>query len=224
MRYQFAALVAAAGILAGVALADATPVTPPPGAVVTTSHPLFSWTLPANEESQAIYIANDPARTPEGQFLQDNTVGVASFFNDERQWSPTSPLYAGHYWWLVYSSDRGTPKAHFSKPTDFTIPALARDGGVKVHRHLSLHRLDVKVRWSTNVHRLTVKTSLLRHGRIIWARIKSVTNLIGSPGSTTFTWQRPRRIKQGTPLTLRAGVVVPRPTAAGGLFFVVRAP
>jgi hypothetical protein len=66
MRYRFPALVAAAGTLAGAALADATPVTPPPGAVVTTSHPLFSWTLPANEDSREIYIANSPARTPEG--------------------------------------------------------------------------------------------------------------------------------------------------------------
>jgi hypothetical protein len=35
------------------------------------------------------------------------------------------------------------------------------------------------------------QASLVRQGRIIWARTKSLTNLIGSPGSTIFTWQRP---------------------------------
>jgi hypothetical protein len=40
MRYRFAALVAVAGIVAGAAFAAATPITPPPGAVVTTAHPM----------------------------------------------------------------------------------------------------------------------------------------------------------------------------------------
>jgi hypothetical protein len=72
MRYRLAALVAVAGIATGAALAVATPVTPQPGAVVTTSHPLSTWTLPSNEQSSAIYIANNPAVTPEGRFYDEN--------------------------------------------------------------------------------------------------------------------------------------------------------
>jgi hypothetical protein len=88
------------------------------------------------------------------------------------------------------------PEGPLQHADGFHDSGLAHGAGVKVRRHLSLHWLDVKVRWRTNVHRLTVKASLVRHGRIIWARTRSLTNLTGSPGSTTFTWQRPRRIKQ----------------------------
>jgi hypothetical protein len=84
MRYPLLALVAVAGIATGAALAAATPVTPAPGAVVTTSHPLFTWTLPANEQSDALYIANKPDTTPEGKFYDENVVDLGVFSNNER--------------------------------------------------------------------------------------------------------------------------------------------
>lgn len=224
MIYRFAPVVAGAGLIAGAVLAAATPVTPSPGATVATSHPVFTWTSPSNEASDGIYIASKPDRTPEGKFFDENVVDAGFFFNNEQQWSPSSPLYAGRYWWTVWSHDRDTFQSYYSAPLDFTIPVSLGMRGVKIRRYLPLHWLDVTVRWRANVHGLTVKVRLLRHGRIIWARTESEINLIGSPGSASFTWQRPRRIKQGTPLTLRVGVVVPRSTAAAGLFFVVRAP
>lgn len=208
----------------GAVSAAASPVTPAPGATVSTSHPVFSWTLPANEQSDALYIANRPDRTPEGKFFDENVVDIGVFLNDERQWSPTSPLYAGHYWWLVWSHDRDTFQSYYSVLIDFTIPGTFELRRVTFHRYRFLHWLDVTVLWATNTHGLTVKASLLRRGRIIWKRTKNESSLIGSPGSTTFTWQRPRRIKQGTPLTLRVGVVVPGSSAAGGLLLKVRAP
>jgi hypothetical protein len=95
MFYRVAAFVAAAGVLTAAAFAAATPVTPPPGAVVTTSHPVFMWTLPSNEQSDALYIAAKPDTTPGGKFYDENVVDAGFFFSNERQWSPTSPLYAG---------------------------------------------------------------------------------------------------------------------------------
>jgi hypothetical protein len=222
MRYRLAALVAVAGIATGAALAVATPVTPQPGAVVTTSHPLFTWTLPANEQSDALYIADTPHTTPEGKFYDENVVDLGIFTNNERQWSPPSPLYAGAYWWLVWSHDANTFQSYYSAPTAFTIPAALTLLPVKTHRYLNLHWLDVSVRWRANVHGLTAKVRLLRRGRTLWARSESEDNLIGSPGSTTFTWYRPRRIKQGTRLTLRVSLLASgaKKTRA----FVVRAP
>jgi hypothetical protein len=222
--HRFAAVVAGAGLIAGAALAAATPLRPSQGAEVATSHPVFTWALPPNEQSDGIYIASKPDRTPEGKFFDENVVDAGFFLNNEQQWSPSSPLYAGHYWWLVWSHDRDTFQGYYSAPIDFTLPVSLSVDSVKLHRYLSLHWLDINVRWRTNVHGLTVKVSLLRRGRIIWARTKSESNLIGFPGSTGFTWQRPRRIKQGTPLTLRVGVVVAKSSAAGGLVLKVRAP
>jgi len=196
-----------AGIATGTALAAATPVTPPPGAVVTTSHPLFSWTLPPNEQSDAIYIADKPDTTPEGKFYDENVVDLDVFTGDERQWSPSSPLYAGAYWWLVWSHDTGTYESYYSAPAAFTIPAALTLLPVKTHRYLTLHWLDVTVRWNANVHVLTAKVRLLRHRKPLWARSESEDNLIGSPGSTTFTWYRPKRIKEGTRLTLEVSLL-----------------
>lgn len=99
------ALVAVAGIVAGAAFAAATPITPPPGAVVTTAHPQFNWTVPSNEQSDAIFIANKPDVTPEGKFYDENIVDGEVFTTAVNEWSPSSPLYAGRYWWNLWSHD-----------------------------------------------------------------------------------------------------------------------
>jgi hypothetical protein len=187
-----------------------------------TSHPVFTWMLPANEQSDAIYIAEKPDRTPEGKFYDENVVDLGVFFNDERQWSPTSPLYAGAYWWLVWSHDRSTFQNYYSEPAAFTVRASVALLSVKTHRYLSLHWLDVEPRWAANVHDLTVKARLLRRGRVVWTKTESETNFIGSPGSTTFTWHRPRRIKKGAPLTLQVSLLASGAKTTRAL--VVRAP
>ena len=222
MRYRLAALVAVAGIATGAALAVATPVTPQPGAVVTTSHPLFTWTLPSNEQSSAIYIANNPAVTPEGRFYDENVVDADVFFNDERQWSPTTPLYAGAYWWLVWSNDRNTFVSYYSTPASFTVRPLVTLLPLRTRPYLSLHWLDVNVRWRANVRTLTVKVRLLHRGKVNWKRTENDDNLAGSTGSTSFTWHRPRRIRQRTRLTLRVSLVAKGVTKTRAL--VVRSP
>jgi hypothetical protein len=77
-------------------------------------------------------------------------------------------------------------------------------------------------RWKANIHGLTAKVRLLRRGRSLWAKSESEDNLIGSPGSTTFTWYRPHRIKQGTRLTLQVSLVTAGAKKARAV--VVRAP
>jgi hypothetical protein len=219
---RFAALVAVAGILAGAASATATPVTPAPGAVVRTSHPVFSWALPANEQSDALYIADKPDTTPEGKFFDENVVDLDLLTNNAQEWSPSSPLYAGPYWWLVWSHDRKTFQSYYSTPSAFTVAPSATLLPVKTHRYVDLHWLDVTVRWSANVHTLTAKVRLLRRGKTLWARSEGEDNIVGSPGSTTFTWRRPRRVKQGTRLTLKVSLVATGATKTRAL--AVRAP
>jgi hypothetical protein len=109
------ALVAVAGIVAGAAFAAATPITPPPGAVVTTAHPQFNWTLPPNEQTDAIFIASKPDVTPEGKFYDENIVDGEVFTTAVNEWSPSSPLYAGRYWPLPATRAQETPRARWSK-------------------------------------------------------------------------------------------------------------
>jgi hypothetical protein len=202
MRRELATAVALAAALAGGALAAATPESPTPGAVVSSSRPAFSWALPANERSQGIFIADSPDRTADGKFEDANVVDSAVFANDERQWSPSNPLYAGHYWWLVWSSDRTTAESFYSAPTEFTIPVSLNLFPVKTVRSTFLHLLAVRVRWTANVHALTVRARVLKGKRVVWQQTQPQVNRIGFPYSTSFGWYKPRRIKQRTRLRL----------------------
>jgi hypothetical protein len=222
MRRRVAAAFGAAAVLAGGALAAATPVSPGPGAMVSSSHPVFSWTLPANEQAQALYVADSPDLAPDGKFDEANIVASGALASDQRQWTPSNPLYAGHYWWLVWSSDRGTSASFYSTPTDFKIPISLTLFPVRTVRSTFLHLLAVRIRWTANVHRLTVRARVLKGKKIVWQRTEPEVNAIGFSYSTSFAWYRPPRIKQGTRLrlevTLRAqGVRVTRA-------LVVRAP
>jgi len=219
---RLAAVVAVALVAAGAALGVATPLGPPSGAVVYSSHPIFTWSVPANEESDAIYIASKPDTTPEGKFFDENLVDLDLLTNNEQQWSPSSPLYAGAYWWLIWSHDRNTFQSYYSTPSGFTVAPSLTLLLVKTRRYLNLHWLDVTVRWTANVHTLTAKVRLLRRGKTVWSRSEGEDNLVGSPGSTTITWYRPRRIKQGTRLKLQVTLVGGGAKKARAL--VVRAP
>ena len=91
----FIASLVAAGIAAAAAIAVATPLTPRPGATVTTAHPDFTWRLPFAEDSVAIFIADKPDVTAEGKFYDQNFVDGADVFPGVGEWSPARPLYAG---------------------------------------------------------------------------------------------------------------------------------
>ena len=145
MRRLLLALGAAVALLApGAAGGVATPISPSPGAIVETSHPVFSWSLPPNEESDGIYVADAPATTIEGRFFDESIVESDIFFGNETSWSPSSPLPAGTYWWNVWSHDRETFDSFYSAPISFTIPARARIMSIRIRRYLSLDLLDIR--------------------------------------------------------------------------------
>jgi hypothetical protein len=215
------AALAGSAISAAGALATATPVTPAPGAIVTSAHPRFTWTLPTGEWSQGLYIARKPAVTPEGRFYDQSIVQVGVVNAADREWTPSVPLYAGSYWWNVWSSDADS-QVIFSTPAAFVIPVSLRLVGVKTKRYLSVHALDFEVRWTANVPRPLVRLRLLRGRKIVWKTSKTAYNTIGVPGSTRITWKRPTRLKRGTRLRLLASI------SSNGVkrarTFVVRAP
>jgi len=222
-RRRIVVLIALAGatISATAALATATPVTPAPGATVTSAHPHFTWTLPTGEWSQGLYIARKPDVTPEGRFYDQSIVQVGVVVAADREWTPSVPLYAGRYWWNVWSS---SPVAQviFSTPAGFVIPVSLSLVGVKRKRYSSVHALDLDVRWTANVQRPLVRLRLMRGRKIVWKASTTAYNTIGVPGSTRFTWKRPTRLKPGTRLKLFASV------SSSGVrrarTFVVRAP
>jgi hypothetical protein len=225
MGYPVTALVGVLGIVAATALAAATPVTPQPGAFIDPpSRPVFSWTLPANEKSDALSVAGKPNTTSDGTFVEANVVRAHSFTNGETTWSPSAPLYAGRYWWLVSSHDRTTSQRYHSAPRDFTIGLSFESDSSTVRRSLVQHWLRLTPHWRGNMHAVKIKVSLVLGNRIIWTRSALRRNHIGSRGSVSFTWHRPRSIKQGTVLHVRDGFSVPGAAAGAGDGFSVRAP
>jgi hypothetical protein len=221
-RNIFIASLLGAAIFAVATLAAATPLTPPPGAIVKTSHPDFTWMLPSNEQSEAIFIADKPDVTPEGKFHDENFVDGDLVAADVREWSPSRPLYAGRYWWNVVSTDRGTLARSYSAPAEFTIPVALRLYGVKAKRFsFPRRRLWVDVRASANVKRPLVRVRLLHGRRVVW---KSAHRVFGNiiPGGFDFYWYPQRRVKQGTRLRLIASI------SSGGVMrtrsILVRAP
>ena len=222
MRYRIAALFPFVAVVAGAALGAATPVSPLPGARVTTSTPKFSWTLPSNEQAKGVFISDSPDVTPAGGFFDEDVVTAGNFVADVRTWTPSSPLYAGHYWWSVLSSDVPTPHSRYSTPIDFTIPVSLAVLPLKTVRSTYLHLLAFKVRWRANTPTVVLRLQLLRRHRVIWRQTETDPNVLGSLGSKSVGWYRPKGIKRGARLTLqvilRAGGV--RKTRA----LVVRAP
>jgi len=223
-RNVFIASFVGVAIFAAGALAAATPVTPPPGAIVRTAHPDFTWTLPSNEQSEAVVIASKPNVTPEGKFYDENFVNGGNVGADVREWSPppSRPLYAGHYWWNVASTDRETLARHYSAPAEFTIPVALRLYGIRAKRFSSpRRRLWIDMRASANVKRPLVRVRLMRDQRIVWNKArKAYGNII--PGAFDFYWYPQRSVKQGTRLRLIATISSGRITRTRSL--VVGAP
>ena len=198
MRAAVASLVACAvsGTIAAQAMAVATPVSPASGATVSSAHPVFTWTVPANEESDGIYMATAPATTPEGRFHDENVVDLDAFLNNETSWSPTSPLAANTYWWLVWTPDRETFDSFFSSPISFTIPAEADITSVRTRRYTFINWLDITVRYRANTESATVRARIKQGGRVIATkRHLDEFVLIGETNSATLTWTSPRRIQ-----------------------------
>jgi hypothetical protein len=183
------------------AQAAATPVWPVAGARIASWYPTFTWTIPTNETSTAIYIADSPDRDASGFFLDPNVV-LSAYFSGETEWLSPTGLYARHYWWMIGSWSEAAQTHYWSPVADFTVlPSLSRLSlGVQWFRSLRL--LHVTARWWSNVDWIAVRLRILRRGKVLSRQTQSEHSVVDLPGSTLFAWTKPRRIKRGTRLTL----------------------
>ena len=183
------------------------PLAPPAGSIVRSAHPVLRWELPANERSEAVYIAKAPDTTPQGTFYSENVV-TSDFFGsgDPREWAPERALYAGHYWWMVQSEDRDAFATYRSAPIDFTIPVSLRFTTVRLQRQSGFlfREVDVTAHWTANLEEVQVEASVLRGRTRLWtARETEEFVSIGTVEDTDFEWSVPRRVKRGTRLVMR---------------------
>lgn len=195
-------------VLPGAALGVATLISPAPGEVVRTSHPVFRWSVPANEESDYIYVATSPQTTPDGEFYSENVEDMDVFFGNETSWAPTYPLAAGSYWWLVGTHSPDTWDSYYTAPSAFSIPADVAISGVRVKRYRWLRLIDVDVTWRSNTDGATVTARLSRNGRAVWSKREVVDyNTIDESMTTNLYWYvRSKKLRRGTPLRLEVTV------------------
>lgn len=197
----------AAVVAPAVALAVAKPVTPSRGALVGSTHPVFSWTLPPNERSDALFVASRQTTTPVGRFPDANLVDASYFTRDGvLRYAPARQFYAGRYWWLVQSSDLTTYRISYSAPVDFRIPARTSFLGVKFTHRLP-GRLSIDVRWTTNTRQLVVQGRVFQGKRKLFGGVERRTlPAIGGVRHTFFAFTTPEFVKPGTLLKLEATV------------------
>ena len=211
--------VVGSAVLVAVATAAATPVSPASGTRIGTSHPTFTWTVPAGETSNAIYIANSPERDTAGFFLDPHVVELA-YLTGETRWTSRG-LYAGRYWWMVGSNDNASH--HFWSPVS-DVQILPSIGAISVRARAfqRLRLLDVYARWRANVKWVAVRLRILEGRRLVWRRTQNEHSSLDEPGSTIFDWNAPRKVKRGTRLTLEVTAFASGIKRKGKL--VVRAP
>lgn len=189
------------------AIGAATPLSPAGGAVVDTSHPVFTWSVPPNEESDGIYVSRTSETTVDGEFFSENVVDSDVFFANETSWSPSRPLPAGTYWWNVWSHDRETFQSFYSAPSSFTIPARVGIASIRIRRYTNLDAIDVRVSFMANTETARVAVRLRRGSRAVWSKAETDAFVsIGDVNSVSFTWYGRGRIPEGTRLQLSVTV------------------
>jgi hypothetical protein len=168
---------------------------------VTSSHPVFSWTLGPGEESDTVHIASAPDTTPDGEFHSENVVMTGGMIeSDGTTWSPREPLFAGRYWWNVETRDTDFAPA-FSPVREFSVAPEVRLLSARLSRSTFVRQVVVDVRWVTNARDVTIEIRFLRNRRSV-GRVRSREETLVSRESdrALLQWRAPRKVRPGTPL------------------------
>jgi hypothetical protein len=211
VRFLFAAVWLGVGLTAVVgASSAATPLAPDSGAI-TSSHPVFSWTLDPGEESDTVHIASAPETTPDGEFHSENVVMTGAMVeSDATTWSPTEALFAGRYWWNVETRDADFAPV-FSAAREFSVAPEVRLLSARLSRSTLVRQVVVDVRWVTNASEVTLEIRFLRNGRSVGqVRGREETLVSRESDRTLLQWRAPRKVRPGTRL-----VAVVKVTGAG---------
>jgi hypothetical protein len=182
------------------AASAATPLSPDSGET-TNSHPVFTWTLEPDEESDTLYVASRPDTTPDGRFHSENVVMTgADFQSNSTAWSPAEPLYAGRHWWNVETRDAAFA-AEYSAVREFTVATEIRFLSVRLARYAVNRQVTADLHWVTNSREVAVEVRFLRKGRLVGVVRRSAETMSSrEPDQAALTWRIPRRIQRGTRL------------------------
>jgi hypothetical protein len=158
--------------------------------------------MPDNEVADAVFVATSPALTADGDFGNDAIVDAGVFDGDVRRWTPSDPLYAGRYWWLLVSHDVGSLTYFRTTPRPFIVRAEVAFRRVSARTYPRTGITQVVATWRSNARDVTLRARIVRGARTLVTRRFAEKGVAGFDGHTFFTWKRPRSVRAGTPLRL----------------------
>jgi hypothetical protein len=201
---RLVAAVAAVGAVAVSAQAVARPVSPTPGSSMTTTHPVFSWSLPGDEQPLSISIARSSKINPDtADFMPGELAQTSLVKEGASMWTAIQPLPAAKYYWHVAStSGRGQPR-EFSRTSSFTIRPLISKPWFTVKTYAGQRMFFVTTSWSANIRKVDFSAMLFAGAKRLATRELTTDNfLIDAKKIDISTWIIPPTVRKGTRLRL----------------------
>jgi hypothetical protein len=201
LRRLIATAVAAAAVVAAAADAAPTLVAPSPGASMTTTHPVFSWTLPAGESGESISIARSPKINPvTNDFLLAELQDADILEQGEGKWTPERPIPAGKYYWHVASGSESV-KHGFSAVNSFVIRPAIMFKSIAVKTYLPQRTFLITTTWYANMRAVNLVARLMAGSKQLGVKkLKTDNFLIDARKQDLSTWVLPPTVKKGTRL------------------------
>lgn len=199
----FVALVLATAVVS-TAQATARLVTPGAGSSMTTTHPEFSWSLPADQRPLSISIARSPKINPDtADFMPGELAQTSILKEGVSKWTPIQPLPAAKYYWHVASTaGQGQPR-EFSQTSSFVIRPFITKPSFTVKTYAGQHMFFVTTSWTANMRKVDLVAALFAGSRKLAERKLATDNvLIDGKKTDISTWIVPSTVKKGARLRL----------------------
>jgi hypothetical protein len=186
-----------------VAAAGATPtlMSPKPGSSMTTTHPIFTWALPAGEGVESVSVARSPKINPNTlDFMPGELVEIGVLESDMTKWTPERPIPAGKYYWHVAGKTESEQHL-FSPVSSFVIrPAIGKIS-VAVKTYGPQRTFLITTTWTANERKVAFTARLFAGSKKLGERKLDTDNfLIDVRKQDLSTWIIPPTVKKGTRL------------------------
>jgi methionine-rich copper-binding protein CopC len=186
-----------------VAAAGAAPslVSPAPGSSMTTTHPVFTWTLPSGEGVESISVARSPKINPStNDFMPAELAEIGVLESDMTTWKPERPLAAGTYYWHVASKSADV-KHMFSPVRSFVIRPAITKVSIAVKTYGLQRTFLITTSWLANERKVSFTARLFAGTKKLAEKKLATDNfLIDVQKQDLSTWVIPSTVKKGTRL------------------------
>ena len=179
---------------------------------MTTTHPSFSWSLPAGESGESISVARSPKiNSATGDFMLADLQDSDILEIGSSKWTNERPMPAGTYYWHVASRSE-TVKHMFSATSSFVIRPAITFKSIAVKTYGYSRTFLITTTWQANIRTVNFVARLMAGGKQLGVKkLKTDNFLIDARKQDLSTWTIPPTVKKGTRLRFVVTLI-----AAGG--------